>query len=191
MNNFDAQPSLANATVRLSPIAPEDWSELYAVASDPEIWAGHPARDRWQEGPFRAFFEDALACGEAFTIRDAESGAVLGSSRYNFERCGPGEIEIGWSFLARSAWGGQVNGEVKRLLVGHALEHFERVLFLVGADNLRSRKALEKIGATLSDRMENASIGERVITHVVYMLDREQFRQGPLSNRGVEDGRRG
>lgn len=172
MSSFNPQPTLANATVRVSPIVPEDWIELYAVASDPEIWAGHPARDRWQEAPFRAFFEEALACGEAFTIRDAVTGAVLGSSRYNFERCGPGEIEIGWSFLARSAWGGRVNGEVKRLLVGHALEHFERVLFLVGADNLRSRRALEKIGATLSDRTENASIGDRVISHVVYSINR-------------------
>lgn len=172
MKPFDSQPRLANEVVRLDPVVDSDWEELYAVASDPEIWAVHPARDRWQEAPFRAFFEGALASGEALTIRDAQSGAVIGSSRYNFDHCGPGEVEIGWTFLARRCWGGRFNGEVKRLMVEHALQHFERVLFLVGSDNLRSRRALEKIGATLSNRMESASIGDRVIEHVVYILEK-------------------
>lgn len=180
MLRFNPQPTLANDKVTLSPLVPEDWDELYAVGSDPQIWAGHPAHDRWQEAPFRAFFAGALASGGALTIRDARTGAVIGSSRYNLERGLGEEVEIGWTFLARSAWGGQMNAEVKRLMVGHALEHFERVLFLVAIDNLRSRRAVEKLGATLSDRLENASIGEQTISHVVYTLDRVQFRNGLL-----------
>ena len=174
---FDPQPTLANSTVQLSPLVSEDWNELYAVASDPQIWEGHPAQDRWQEAPFRAFFEGALASGGALTIRAVESGAVLGSSRYNWAGRQPQEVEIGWTFLARGAWGGHVNAEVKRLMIGHALQHFERVLFLVAADNLRSRRAVEKIGARLSERLEDASIGERTISHVIYVMDRALFRE--------------
>lgn len=176
MPAFDSQPILASPIVTLTPMVSEDWSELYAVASDPLIWAGHPASDRWQEAPFRAFFEGALASGAAFTIRDAQTGAILGSSRYNL-RGQSEEVEIGWTFLARAAWGGRFNAQIKRLMIEHALKHFERVVFLIAADNLRSRRATEKLGATLSNRTEEASIGSKSLTHVVYVIDRDQFRQ--------------
>jgi RimJ/RimL family protein N-acetyltransferase len=72
---------------------------------------------------------------------------VIGSSRYAGYDERASEIEIGWTFLARSHWGGACNRELKQLMLRHAFQFVERVLFIVGPGNLRSQKALEKIGA--------------------------------------------
>lgn len=182
MKDFDFQPHLSSDVVTLTPLAEEDWAELFAVAADPEIWAVHPAHDRWQEPVFRAFFEQALAGGGAFTVRDTATGAVIGSTRYSAERCKANEIEIGWTFLARSAWGTAANPEMKRLLIDHALLHFDRVVFMVGENNGRSRRAMERIGGQLTDRIYQQAIGDRLVPHVVYTIDRARFAEGPLLN---------
>jgi hypothetical protein len=118
---FDPQPRLASDLVALRPLTAADFEALFAVASDPEIWALHPAHNRWQELVFRRFFDDALASGGALVAVDPATGAVIGSSRYDTGRADPGEVEIGWTFLARRYWGGAVNGAMKSLMIAHAL----------------------------------------------------------------------
>lgn len=167
----DLQPRLADGVVRLDPLLAQDWGALYAVAADPLIWEVHPAHDRWREPVFRRFFEQGLESGGALTVRDAVSGAVIGSSRYSVERAGEREVEIGWTFLARHAWGGPVNAAMKRLMIDHALGSFDRVIFMVGENNGRSRRALEKIGATLTARTHDAPMSDAVVRHVVYAIE--------------------
>lgn len=174
---LDLQPVLRDPLVTLRPLAAADWNALFAVASDPPIWAGHPAHDRWQEAVFRSFFDAALASGGALVALDPD-GAVIGSSRYDYGRAGPGEIEIGWTFLARAHWGGAVNRAMKRLMVGHALAAVERVIFLVGDTNIRSQRALAKIGARLTERRDRAEMAGREVVHLVYAIDREGFAAG-------------
>jgi RimJ/RimL family protein N-acetyltransferase len=181
MASFNFQPSLADAAVSLRPLCAADFRALYDVASDPAIWAVHPAPNRWQAAPFRSYFEACLASGGALVIEDAATHAVLGLSRYDRERAEPGEIEIGWTFLVRQHWGGPTNLAVKRLMVAHALAHFDRVIFLIGADNGRSRRALEKIGGVLLPRQFAASIDGQIVSHVIYAIDRAGFANGPLS----------
>lgn len=124
-------------------MAEADREPLYAVASDPQLWALHPAHDRWQRPVFDAFFNDALARGGALAIVERSTGAIIGTSRFqNYDPQAGGSVEIGWTFLARSHWGGGTNRELKRLTLGHALAQVERALFMVGADNLRSCRAL-------------------------------------------------
>ncbi|MFM9828895.1 MAG: GNAT family N-acetyltransferase, partial [Sphingomonas sp.] len=118
--DFDPQPVLVGETVALAPLADADWDALFAVAADPLIWAVHPAHDRWQEPVFRRFFADARASGGCLVVRDRSSGAVIGSSRYDRTRVEPGEVEIGWTFLARRYWGGTTNRELKTLMIAHA-----------------------------------------------------------------------
>jgi len=60
---FDLQPTLKGKLIELRPLAPEDWDELFAVATDPLIWEQHPERDRFKEDVFRIFFKDAIECG--------------------------------------------------------------------------------------------------------------------------------
>ena len=181
MHGFDSQPELADDTVRLRPLRPDDWDALFTVASDPLIWAVHPAHDRWQELVFRRFFANALASGGALAAIDPATGEIIGSSRYDTGRAGPGEVEIGWTFIARRHWGGAVNRAMKRLMIGHALNHYDRVIFLVGEHNLRSRRAMEKIGGVLTDRLDQAEMAGVPVTHVIYAIDRTAFEQGPLS----------
>ena len=149
---FDLQPELRGALVALRPLCEADFADLYAVASDPLIWEQHPASDRYQEEVFREFFRGAMDSGGAFLVTDARDGRVIGSSRfYGYDAAGS-EIEIGWTFLARSHWGGAHNHEMKRLMLAHAFRFVEHVIFVVGERNMRSRRAVEKIGGVLTGR---------------------------------------
>jgi RimJ/RimL family protein N-acetyltransferase len=143
----DLQPTLEGERVLLRPLRPDDFDALYAVARDPLIWEQHPASDRWQEPVFRKFFADALASGGAFLVVDRRTGEVVGSSRYHGYDAQKREVEIGWTFLARSHWGGHFNHEMKRLMLEHAFGFVDTVLFFVGVNNVRSQRAVERIGA--------------------------------------------
>jgi len=63
---------------------------------------------------------------------DAQGGEVVGSSRFHGYDKEKSEIEIGWTFLARSHWGGIYNKEMKRLHAAARLQGRESVIFLVG-----------------------------------------------------------
>lgn len=143
---IDLQPTLKGDLVHLSPLRAEDFPSLYAVASDPLIWEQHPEKDRYREDVFQAFFSDALKSGGALVARDAVDGSVIGSSRFHGHDAEAREIEIGWSFLARSRWGGTYNREMKRLMLQHAFGFVDSVIFVIGPQNIRSQKAVEKIG---------------------------------------------
>lgn len=143
---FDLQPTLEGKLLTLRPLRPEDYDALYAVASDPLIWEQHPASDRYEPVVFAAFFREALESGGALVAVDAATGRVIGSSRYYGYDAANSEIEIGWTFLARSHWGGIYNGEMKRLMLRHAFRFVDNVVFLVGPQNFRSQRAVEKIG---------------------------------------------
>lgn len=116
------------------------------MASDPLIWEQHPARERYREEVFREFFREALGSGGALIAMDAKDGRVIGSSRFHAYDEANSEIEIGWTFLARSHWGGVYNGEMKDLMLRHAFQFVKSVIFLIGPLNLRSQRAVEKIG---------------------------------------------
>ena len=144
---FDLQPHLKGELIELRPLAPGDWDELFAVASDSLIWEQHPERDRYKENVFRIFFKDALESGGAFVIIDPKTQHIIGSTRFYGYDPEKSQIEIGWTFLARKYWGGRFNAEMKRLLLNHAFRFVESVVFFVGEDNVRSQKAMEKVGA--------------------------------------------
>lgn len=145
---FEFQPVLTGNLVELRPMREEDFPALFAVASDPMIWEQHPEPDRCTEPVFRTFFRGAMASGGAFVVMDRRDGRVIGSSRFAGYDEAHSEIEIGWTFLARSHWGGDYNGEMKDLMLTHAFRFVRRVIFRVGPNNRRSQRALEKIGAS-------------------------------------------
>ncbi len=178
---MDRQPVLEGERLLLRPLAAEDWDALFAVASDPQVWAIHPQNDRWQEPVFRAFFADALAQGGALAVIDKSGRMIVGSSRFQgLETAAGGSVEIGWTFLARSHWGGSYNREMKRLMLAHALQSVGRVLFKVGEGNLRSRRAMEKIGGLPTARSEVVDTASGPVRHVIYEITRDSFAGGPL-----------
>jgi RimJ/RimL family protein N-acetyltransferase len=144
---FELQPILQGERLELRPLRPDDFPSLFAVASDPLIWEQHPSKDRYKQEVFQEFFRDALASGGALIAIDSKTGRPVGSSRFHGYNQEKAEIEIGWTFLARSHWGGIYNREMKQLMLGHAFKFAKSVVFLVGPQNLRSQRALEKLGA--------------------------------------------
>lgn len=144
--SFDYQPVLKGDLVELRPLCAEDYDGLYAVAADPLIWEQHPVKNRHEEAMFRSFFEESLASGGALIAIDVNSRQVIGSSRFHGYDKERSEVEIGWTFLARSHWGGRYNGDMKRLMLRHAFHFVRRVVFLVAVRNVRSQQAIERIG---------------------------------------------
>jgi RimJ/RimL family protein N-acetyltransferase len=143
---FSFQPTLRGELVHLRPLRPEDFDDLFAVASDALIWEQHPVKERYKPEVFQQFFRDALESGGALIAIDSKDGRVIGSSRFYGYDKSKSEIEIGWTFLARTHWGGIYNREMKQLMLQHAFQFVNRVIFLVGVQNLRSQKAIEKVG---------------------------------------------
>jgi len=175
------RPTLLDDRLLLRPMAADDRVALFAVASDKEIGAIHPAHDRWQETVFARFFDEGLASNGALTAIDRATGAVIGSSRYDIRVCEAGEVEIGWTYLARDYWGGAWNRSMKRLMLAEAFRAgFHTVIFLVGETNLRSRRAMEKIGGRLTDRRQRWEMAGTQIDHLIYAISSDDFASGPL-----------
>ncbi len=148
--SFDLQPNLKGELIELRALTPEDWDDLFAIASDPLIWEQHPESDRYKEDVFKVFFKDALESGGAFVVIDRKNKRIIGSTRFHGYEPEKSEIEIGWTFLARKYWGGRHNWEMKQLMLAHAFQFVNNVVFYVGENNMRSRRATEKIGAIKS-----------------------------------------
>jgi N-acetyltransferase len=168
------QPTLTGDTVIIRPLRRDDWAQLFAAASDPLIWEVHPVRDRYTEPVFRKFFDSAVASQSAFMFVERATGAIIGSSRYHGYDPARSEVEIGWTFLVRSHWGGATNREVKRLMLHHAFTFVDTVVFWVGETNWRSQRAMEKIGGIRRDatvvRPDTGGV------HVVFEIRRDKCR---------------
>ena len=189
MVTTDLQPTLVGDNLLLRPLTGDDWEAMYAVASDPLLWEVHPAWDRYKEPVFREYFAGAMKSRGALAVIDRASGSIIGGSRYaNFvpER---NEIEIGWSFLARDYWGGAYNREMKTLMLSHAFRFFDSIRFNIGATNVRSRRAIEKIGARLDgDYIAEAINGVPPVLHVIYRLSRDEAETANMLPGESDDG---
>jgi len=174
---LDLQPTLIGDRITLRPLTAQDFSGVFAVASDPLIWAQHPDPVRGTPEGFPSFFDGSLASKGCLVAIDAARGSIIGWSRYS--NYVPAErLTIGYTFLARSHWGGAVNAEMKRLMLRHAFTDVREVLFTVAERNRRSRRAVEKLGAQLSGAEESPRWGQ---LHVIYRLTPELWTQGARS----------
>jgi RimJ/RimL family protein N-acetyltransferase len=170
---FPLQPEqLANDLVKMVPLSQNDFERLYQVASDPLIWEQHPNSDRYQREAFANYFAGAMASGSAFLVLDAQTGAVIGCTRFYDLDPANSTVAIGFTFLARSHWGGPVNRAMKQLLLDHAFQCVDAVLFHVGPTNLRSQKAVLKIGGRKIREFERA-IGGTPSPYFEYEIRRE------------------
>ena len=169
---FDLQPILHGRRLMLRPLEHRDVEALYAVASDPLIWEQHPVKDRHRRAVFDEWFAESASSGGALTVLD-ETGEVIGSSRFHGYDEQRSEVEIGWTFLARSCWGGSVNGELKRLMLAHAFRFVDRVVFIVDPQNHRSQRAVAKIGAVPEGTRSDAAGRESLL----FVLEGQSWRQ--------------
>jgi RimJ/RimL family protein N-acetyltransferase len=172
------QQVLTGPTLRLIPLANEHWPALMQAASDPQIWTLHPEPDRYKPEVFRPVFDGGLASGGAYLICDKHNGEVLGTSRYYDFDVSKREVAIGYTFLVRSRWGGATNTELKQLMLAHAFSFADVVWFHVGENNLRSRRAVEKLGAVYTYTETTSPAGVARAT-VFYRLDKAAWLVRP------------
>lgn len=162
---------LQDAWVQMQPLRATGFEELYEVASDPLIWEQHPNPDRYKKEVFSVYFEGALASGGAMLICDAQ-GQVIGSSRFYDWEPDVREVKIGYTFFARSCWGKPFNRSAKKLMLQHAfLQGAQRVLFHVGVNNIRSQRAMQKLGAAIIDEVTVSYYGEAPKRNFVYAIE--------------------
>ena len=169
----DLQPILTGDLIELRPLRPDDFDALFSAANDPLIWEQHPESDRYQRDVFQKYFDGALESRGAFAIIERKSGQIIGSSRYCNLDLTNREVEVGWTFLKRKFWGGSYNRELKKLMLDHAFRFVDRVLFVVGEKNLRSQKALEKIGAKFLKKAQLPARDGTLACNLVFVITRE------------------
>ena len=169
------QPTLENSEVKLLPLQESDFERLYEVASDPLVWAQHPNKNRCEREPFRNFFEGAMMSGGAFLILDKITGEVAGSTRfYDYDK-GQNSIFIGYTFYGTKFWGSKLNPQAKKLMLDYIFQYVDLVKFHVGAENWRSRKAMERLGAELKGEVVVAYHGEPNRNNVEYWITKDNW----------------
>jgi RimJ/RimL family protein N-acetyltransferase len=169
------QPTLVGPRLTVRPLIQSDWQALYDVASDPLIWEQHPNPSMHEVVEFRKYFDGGIASQSAFAVVDHEANLVIGTSRYYDAAADFSSVAIGFTFLARSHWGNGANKELKALMIDHALKHFGKVCFQIAQENMRSRKAIEKIGATQSSEFKKVIYGKE-LDYCLYDIARENWR---------------
>jgi RimJ/RimL family protein N-acetyltransferase len=183
---FDLQPTLESDVLILRPLATEDFEDLYTVASDPLIWEQHPQKDRCERNVFGVFFNDAISSCGAFAVVNKETGKIIGSTRFQRVKETENAIEIGWTFLAREYWGGYYNWSMKCLMIEWAFLFVENILFYIGEKNIRSQKAVEKIGGERMTSIAGITLEGRPNASVIYGITKKKWiengivAQGPI-----------
>jgi len=173
--NFSIQPKLENSNIELIPLQKNDFDELYKVASDRAIWANHPNPNRYKADVFKNFFEGALESGGAYLVLDKKSGEIAGSTRFYDYDESQNSIFIGYTFYAVKFWGKGLNHQAKTLMLDYIFQFVNKVIFHVGASNIRSQKAMEKLGAIKTDEIVVAYFGEPDRLNFQYEIQKEDW----------------
>lgn len=178
---MNLQPNLlSNEWVSLYPLKEQDFEILYSIAADPLIWEQHPNKLRYKKEVFETFFKGAIESKGAFLIIDTKTNLPIGSSRfYNFNK-EKSSIEIGYTFYARSCWGKPYNRSAKNLMIQYAFNFIDTVNFNIGSGNIRSQKAIEKIGATKIGEEVVEYFGEAPTLNFVYAVYKANWNSLPI-----------
>ncbi|MEP5152587.1 GNAT family N-acetyltransferase [Planktotalea sp.] len=171
---LDTSVSLADELLDLRPMKSEDFAALYRAASDPLIWAGHPAKNRFEEDVFRGYFDGLLEAGGTYVVRLKETQCVIGCSRYYIAEDAPADVAIGFTFLTRDQWGGETNFHLKTLMFEHAFQVHERVWLHIAPDNIRSQKAAERLDAQHMPNVEITLLGQKS-KNFAYVFDKQNW----------------
>lgn len=177
---FSIQPHLENELAELIPLNEIDFEKLYAVASDPAVWANHPNKNRYEKEIFRNFFKGAIESGGAFVIRDKRTGNIAGSTRfYDYDK-NQKSIHIGYTFYATDYWGRGYNSVVKRTMLNYIFQYVDKVLFHVGAENYRSQSAMKKLNTKKVREITVAYYGEPEKRNFEYEIVKEDWLKSDL-----------
>jgi RimJ/RimL family protein N-acetyltransferase len=155
------QPRLATPSKNPSeriPLQETDFSALYIVASDPLVWEQHPNKLRYQKDVFQNYFEGAMLSKGAFLIRDCKTNEIVGCSRFYDYNENENSILIGYTFIGRNFWGKGYNKALKKLMLDYAFQFVNTVILYIGENNIRSQKAIQKIGAIYFGKLNKSLV---------------------------------
>ncbi|PWV94491.1 RimJ/RimL family protein N-acetyltransferase [Paenibacillus cellulosilyticus] len=150
MFTFD---KLEGKRIELLPLQTEHLSPLFQAARDPQIWELYPTAIRSEED-MQAFIAKAIEARERkeqfpFAVFDKQLGKVVGSTRFLRISEENNNLNIRSTWYAPEVWRTRVNTEAKYLMLRHAFETLavNRVEIITTPDNLRSQRAIERLGA--------------------------------------------
>jgi len=161
--------------ITLRPLIDSDFEPLYEIAKDPLIWEQHPCFNRYRSKEYSEFFNDSLKSKGALIIIDKQNDKIIGSSRFKPVKKADNAIEIGWSFLSRNYWGGKYNRSMKTLMIDYAFKYMDDIIFYVGIQNLRSQKAVEKIGGHRVTQPQFSHLMKRVGQDWTYRINKKDW----------------
>jgi RimJ/RimL family protein N-acetyltransferase len=173
---MNLQPTLQNEQIHLIPLVEHDFETLYQVASDPLIWEQHPNKDRYKREVFQTFFEGAIQSKGAFKIMDVFTGNCIGSTRFYDLDSSNKSVLIGYTFYGRNYWGSTYNPQVKKLMLDYAFQFLDNISFHIGAHNIRSQKAIERLGASKVREINIAYHGEPEKLNFEYVIEKKNWK---------------
>ena len=173
-DRFSFQPTLHAKNISLRPLVDSDYEGLFSCASDRQIWEGHPHPNRYKPSEFVPYFQAAMDSKACLVINDNSSEKIIGSSRFYVLPTTQKDISIGYTFLVRKYWGGKTNYELKKLMLDYAFGYFTTVWFHAGVINIRSQKAILKIGATFV-KEETLNISSNSESWYCYKMEKEKW----------------
>ncbi len=174
---MNLQPTLENELLILRPLKESDFELLYEIAKDPLIWEQHPSFDRYQKAVYSVFFKNAIASKGALIVIEKSTQKIIGSTRFEPIQGTKNAIEIGWSFLSRDYWGRSFNKSMKTLMINHAFETITDVILYVDQDNIRSQKAVRKIGGVRITEAKYKHLLNTSETEWTYRIDKESWQK--------------
>ena len=155
---------LKGLQITLVPLAESHIAELIELAQDKRIWQ-HYAMDGSDADKLKTSLENGLAEREAgtqypFIIQLNATNKIIGSTRFLDLQREHQKLEIGWTWLHPDYWGTNINTECKWTLLTFCFEELkaQRVQLKTDENNMRSRKAIEKIGAQFEGILRNDMI---------------------------------
>lgn len=172
--HFNFQPTLLGHQLKIEPLREDHFEVLYEAASDPDIWAGHPAADRYKRERFTPYFAGLSASGKALVFNDLESNKIIGTSSFYVPPDRPDGIAIGFTFLIKEKWGGATNRQLKTLMLEHAFKKYKTIYFHIAPKNIRSQKATLKLGAVFLYVAE-LKLSDSPTLWKCYGIEKEQF----------------
>jgi len=162
---FAAAPRLAGTRVTLEPLAPEHAAELAVAVAEGELWrAWYTAVPRPEAMAAEIDRRLALAASGQMMpwgIRLAATGAMVGMTTFMHPSPDQQRLEIGSTWLGKSAQGTGANREAKLLLLGYAFEELDciAVEFRTHWHNRQSRAAIAALGAKQDGVLRSHSVG--------------------------------
>lgn len=177
--------TLENAIVKLIPMESFHVEGISEVANEQEIWE-HMSVDLTDKRNVEQYVRDAqekrdAGTGFAFVIAEAKSNKIIGATWFLDISMPHKRLEIGSTWLNPKSWRTNINTNCKFLLLAYCFEELglNRVQIKTGHENVRSQRAIERIGAVKEGVLRNHMIRKegRIRHTVMYSITKEEWPQ--------------